>query len=50
MHDAIEESVDNMIQYVNANNRYTVIGWHKMGEIDDQTQTNEARAKVKSHC
>ena len=38
--------IDNVVDHVNVNGGFTVVGWHKRGQINDQSasgDTNEAQ-------
>ena len=45
--DELYDSIDNVTEYINNNGGFTVIGWYKRGEINDQSNL-EAVEKISS--
>jgi len=43
--DELYDSIDNVTEYINNNGGFTVIGWYKRGEINDQSNL-EAGEKI----
>ena len=47
-HDKIEDCIDEMINPVNSSDGFTIIGWIKQGNINDQFNNDDSDDRVKS--
>ena len=39
--DALEDAVDNVVQKINTNGGFTITGWYKRGQINDQSNKDD---------
>ena len=39
--DALEDAVDNVVQKINTNGGFTITGWYKRGQINDQSNKDK---------
>ena len=47
--DEVGSAIDNVVEAINDNGGFTVVGWYKRGKIEDQSnESNEDRDKVEA--
>ena len=48
IHDQIEDSIDDVITEINGNEGFTIIGWYKRGDINDQNNNENTDNRVEA--